>query len=123
MPFASSRSDARTYWRCTSVDTLSYGCGCTAAGANLLLPVIDLRRGLHQGRALDAGAIEREDLIERREPQGLLRHNPRFRQHLRILDRRFDFHRVLVDPAVAFDDVKGVGMERHFTFGMHPVRV
>ena len=34
---ASSRSDARTYWRCTSVAIRISGCGCTAAGVTTMV--------------------------------------------------------------------------------------
>src|SRR5262249_43297583 len=77
----------------------------------LLLAVINLRRRVHERSALHAGAVEREDLIERRELQRRLRHGPRLRQHLRIFDRRFHFHRVLVDAVIPLDEVEGVGVE------------
>src|SRR5690606_34392212 len=62
---------------------------------------------------LGAGALQRHDLIERCELEGLRRNDPRLLQHLLVVYRRVDHERVLVDAPIPLDDAQRIGMKRY----------
>ena len=88
------------------------------AGGILLYAVIST--GIHKRSRLHTGANQRNDLIERRQHEGLLRNNPGSGQHFRIGNCRLNFQRVLVHPVISLDNVQLVGMGRHPAFCGHP---